>query len=616
MGALLLLYKYNYIRASLFLQTVQMPVFFFFTMCKFYYCFLLMLVFLCQCVNARINIYVNTQEDFNNISSNITAAINSGEKNIFVQISPNKQYIAKEKHVMLGWLNAPDVSVYIRGNGAVIIPEGKCYFDEECYTGVFSFDNSWMYGERDIPLWTYFDYAQGLVEIIDVNKKKCRLKTAKQQFSGVDSQNIFILIPEWCQTGIYKVDRIDDGFIYFTANDLKKSYNNGYVVNDDYNYGNKEIRYKLCNIDDKNILRIINRRIFIPEETRYVREGFIHNYITIQSSAFKKIDISDLEFRGNSYKDSQPSIFICDSKCNSIQIRNCKFIGMHGTVISIEMTSNVSVKNNLFKDCYYYGVYSDNCSENTSITNNNFESMGKRMQCSFCITCRGENYYVAKNVIKDYGYGGIGVGVWHGSPQSRPSKGVVEQNELFYSEKYLQDVLNNCIMDGGAIYVWTKNDGAIIRNNYIHDISGIKDNRGIFCDDGASNFLIYGNVIENIANSFCIDSRRVASVERTVGTSNINNKIYGNIVDGRIRFQGNEKENNGCVLGVNYILVKKGQLVPNSIYSNVHKDQKDIIIDYSKNKKGLVGMSRQDYQNLKKKTEWKSIKHYFMRKNR
>ena len=34
------------------------------------------------------------------------------------------------------------------------------------------------------------------------------------------------------------------------------------------------------------------------------------------------------------------------------------------------------------------------------------------------------------------------------------------------------------------------------------------DNRGIFCDDGASNISIYGNVILNTPNSYCIDLRQ------------------------------------------------------------------------------------------------------------
>ena len=96
-------------------------------------------------------------------------------------------------------------------------------------------------------------------------------------------------------------------------------------------------------------------------------------------------------------------------------------------------------------------------------------------------------------------------------------------------------------MDTGAIYVYTQNTSLEIRNNFIHDISGPYGNRGIFCDDGTVNTYIHDNRVERISNSYCIDLRRVQSVETRPDSKirrvNVGNRIEKNQVDGRIRFE-------------------------------------------------------------------------------
>jgi hypothetical protein len=97
------------------------------------------------------------------------------------------------------------------------------------------------------------------------------------------------------------------------------------------------------------------------------------------------------------------------------------------------------------------------------------------------------------------------------------------------------------LMDTGAIYVYTQNASLEIRNNYIHDISGPYDNRGIFCDDGTVNTVIEGNTVLRIANSYCIDLRRALSVETRsdshIRKVNVGNRLGKNRTDGKIRFE-------------------------------------------------------------------------------
>ena len=99
----------------------------------------------------------------------------------------------------------------------------------------------------------------------------------------------------------------------------------------------------------------------------------------------------------------------------------------------------------------------------------------------------------------------------------------------------------NLLMDTGAIYVNTQNASLEIRNNDIHDISGPYDNRGIFCDDGTVNTCIHDNKVVRIENSWCIDLRRVLSVETRADSKirrvNVGNRMERNQVDGKVRFE-------------------------------------------------------------------------------
>ena len=105
---------------------------------------------------------------------------------------------------------------------------------------------------------------------------------------------------------------------------------------------------------------------------------------------------------------------------------------------------------------------------------------------------------------------------------------------------YCTDGFSRYLMDSGAIYTWTINKDVTLSGNYIHDIGGYGDNRGIFCDDGTVNVTIVNNKVVRIRNSWCIDLRRVASVEKdprsAIRRSNVGNRMENNVVDGKVRF--------------------------------------------------------------------------------
>lgn len=565
-------------------------------------------------------IKVKSQKDFDELREKLTSTIKTGGKNISVTLSSGT-YAFNENHITLKGINAPETKIHIHGKGAILIPQGHEYHDGEDYQGIFTVKNSWMSGARDVETWSSVRYADGLIEILDVAEKRCRLKAKEALSTNTDFNNAYILIPHWYQSNVYKIDKIEGTDIYFTANNLEESSFGGYNVNDDYNYGKKGIRYKLCNIETgDDYLRIIDGKVHLPKGINTVWEGTTHRFLTIQNCRFASIDISGLQFQGNAYAESNPAVHVKNSKCKEIRIHKCGFYGMRGNVISITATPNVKIDNNKFEDCYYNGIKSNNESANTIVEKNRFKSMGKRMNNTFCVVCRGTDYHVVDNVFLNYGYGGVGVGVWYKSKMKQPCCGIIENNELSFEQDYLNTIDNYSIMDGGAIYLWTKNAHSVIRYNYIHGFSGMKSNRGIFCDDGAYNFEIYGNVIMGVANSRCIDSHHIAKVESAktpesgIDKANVNIIIRDNIVDGSIRFEGNEEVENGCVKGSNFILLANNGKMPKNVLSNITDDEDDIVLEFNGMKKGKIGISPFSYRKLKKTAAWKSIHEYVIKK--
>ena len=535
-------------------------------------------------VVCRTTIVVTDQAGFDSLQEKLTSTLKEGKKNIHVSLLPGT-YVAKEKHIILKDITAADTKIHIKGKGAILIPEGQEYHDGETYQGTFSVGNSWMNGNKDVETWSYIKYADGQVEVLDVEVKHCRIKSKDTFPAHTDFSNAYILIPHWYQSSVYKIDKIDGAYIYFTADDLKSSSYGGYNVNDDYNYGKKEIRYKLCNVEKgENNLCIIDGKVHLPSGVTSVWEGRTHNFLTIKNCKFSSVDIKGIQFLGNAFAESNPAIYIRNTESKKIRIHKCGFYGMRGSIISVSASPNVTIDNNHFEESYYYGIWSNNESANTVVEKNSFKSMGKRMHNTPCVGCLGTNYRVSDNVFLNFGYGGIRTGVWYKNKMKQLCTGVIENNDLTYSQDYIDNIDNYGIMDGGAIYLATKNARSIVRYNHIHDFSGIKDNRGIFCDDGASNIEVYGNTITGIANGMCIDSRRVTFVERSktpesgIDKANMNIVIRDNTVDGSIRFEANEDPDNGCVKGANYILPSKDGRTPKMVVKNVANQEDDVVL--------------------------------------
>lgn len=568
--------------------------------------------------SAGVTLYIKDQIEFNDISRSINMFAEKGECTIKVVIMPGI-YEFSEQHIMLKDINAPKICLKIIAKDNVrIIPYGKTYKKGDSYVGSFNINNSWINETRDISIWGGAKNIDGLIEVLDEKNKKCRFKSKNSLLHYFDVSKIWVLIPQWFSSKTYKVEKIEDDYIYFTASDLKKSYNNGWSVNDDYNYANKELRYRLCNAENTDCgLEIINDVVLPPRDCSLIHEGKVQNFLTIDNCSFKTVEIHNMHFIGNGARNNTALLFFRNCNNKKIVVKGCEFVGMRSGTILVSSSSNCIIKDNYFRDCYYYGVMSNNTSSKTSIVNNQFYMMGKGVQNSFCISCSGEKFLIKNNILNDFGYGGIAIGVWYGSEQKNPCQGLVENNLLIYSTPYIEGIKDYGLMDGGAIYLYTKNDGSVIRHNYISEYSGAGGNRGVFCDDGAYGFEIYGNVITNIGNGdLCIASRRDSSVEireqpsTGIERSNINILVRDNLLDGRILFEGNDDLDNGCIKGRNYVIKKDtSQIISNKI-TNIPIIQEDIYFVSNKYKNEKIIVSKQDYRTLRKSKEWSYLKHY------
>ena len=121
----------------------------------------------------------------------------------------------------------------------------------------------------------------------------------------------------------------------------------------------------------------------------------------------------------------------------------------------------------------------------------------------------------------------------------------------------------------------------IIRYNYIHDYTGAGDNRGVFCDDGANNLKIYGNVILNTPNCYSIDSR-MAKDKRDGIMNNANNFMANNVVDNGVRFQGYADVQRHVVKGANIVVKSGAKDAIKDKFDNLEHMEEDIVLNYNK----------------------------------
>ena len=572
----------------------------------------LALLLMPQLLLAQVKFVVKTQTEFEQLNSLINETLKRGEAKIEVIIRPGTYYY-KENHILLTGYNRPLSSLSIKAKRARIISYGKTYSNGDAFDGRFDENNAFITDNLTLlPIWSPVRWTEGLMEVVDENTKLCRIKCPGiKDTEEQECQYARIRIPHWFLMSSWSIKKIESGYIYFVAKDLQKLIGNGWYVNDDYYYGQlPNLRYSLSNIEaGDHFFSIVRGRVHLPKGVRNAHECTSKHFLTLKDCHLNKISIDGLRIIGSSWYMTYLMSF--DNVINnSLRIDNCDFSCITGDVVSFKETSNATVSRCSFKDCYRNCVVSDIGSINTVIKKCEFIRTGLAFENTSAVRCQGEDYHIVDNLFEDFGYSAISLGYGKTRSETQKVSGVTEYNTILYTEDYIEMYKDIMLMDGGAIYFRTQNDKAIIRYNYISGYDGMKDNRGIFCDAGAYNIEIYGNIITHIANSYCIDSRRVVSVEKdgsrgiNVNKTNINNKIYDNIVDGKIRFAAREGGDNNCELGANYFLLNKSEDMPRNEYFNLDTEGKEVKVVLKKNRGTKYYVSKSSYQTLKNSPSW------------
>lgn len=577
-------------------------------------------------VSAEV-IHVNTNNDLNNLGNTIANAIEDGEKDIDV-VFASKTFTYRENLINFSNKQWAGVNLRLTGNGATLQATGPILTNGASYKRTFQPNYTYIASNNSVlSPWGELRATDRLIEVVDEGQKLCRLHWSEaKDMPTSDCGNTWIHISQWYTSAVYKVVRIDSGWIYFTVSNL--SYNTArqsYNVNADYGYAKTMPRFRLCNSGSalstmtdsaggisSPAINVSNGIINLPDTVSSVRECQATHFLQIKNTTLSSLSIDGLTFAGNK-ESANYLITLASVLADSIAIRSCFFIGLGSGAICAQQTDNLAISNCSFRDCRRNGIYVEG-GTGARITQNSFKRMGLALLNSFCIRVSGTDFLISGNKISDFGYGGIAVGTWWATPKTFTVSGTVEQNTIFYSPEWLSNIMGHSLMDSGAIYLYTQMDNVRVRHNFIHDYTGAYDNRGIFCDDGAKNFTIEGNIILHTPNSFSIDARRTISIETNPRSHtdevNVNNTIAYNIIDGSIRFEG-RNNNANCTLGRNIFLRQRTDSAQTNVLAYLSTSTPFTVAAYQGLSNGLVRVPSTTLRLIRALPSWPYLRQFF-----
>lgn len=505
-------------------------------------------------------IKVSSQDDLKDLNSNVKKAIGKGEKNILVDLAPGVFYYEKLP-VYLHNIDAPEVSITIKGDNTIMVAGGKDY---PRGSKVKNPNRDHVYLDHDrnlVDLYGEVFQACGKVEVIDEKKKTCRVAVPEPitYVSGMKVQ-----ISEWFHSPVYEVTAYKDGFLNFIAHDLnydeaKKCYN----VHYDNRIGEMNPRMRI--VDPQRVTSCQNA----------IHECEVSQFLTLYKIKLKGFTITNLSFSGCA-KGKEAMCYFRNVDAGRIVISDCKFENLNYRIVKLKNTGNFVFDNNEVANCYYGAVFSDFDCPNTIITNNMFYRAEKSWTNVSCVACYGEDFLISNNQFEDIGYASISSGYHYNWGKEMVCRGVIENNEISFGDEYYSNPEKYTLMDGGAIYIGTLNKMVIVRYNCIHHYRGVRSNRAIYCDDGAMNVKIYGNVISGVTNAHSIFSWRAKSMNKKLPQSNDGIDVFYNVIWGNYLFD--ERPNSSCIHGKNLILFGKEEPIPSNTLNNFAYQEEDVIV--------------------------------------
>lgn len=513
-------------------------------------------------------IRITDQQSFDHILDSLKSAVDKGADNIVVTL-PERQLFYKNGLMDLSGLDRPELSVRIEGHNTILTGAGRDYavkersFDYPFHpTTKSSFLDDTL---EEISLYDGIRQADGKVEVLDAGKKTCRIKS---DIPDQDASDVYIQVTSWFRSYVCPVSRISDGYIYFTDWNLVMQ-NGEFSINQDYRFAGLFPRYRVFNLRDPSKPYVAGGK-FRNVDSRSVHECSAGQFLVMKDSKLNYLGISGISFIGTNASGSL--ITLTESSFGLFELVDCSFRHFHNLALSAAGSRNISIFGNSFSGFQSGCLTVSNTCENVLIDNNVFENVGLGLDQVNGVYCYCNNYCISNNTFRDFGYAAIRIGAWLRKPQTR-CFGIVENNEIYYTDSFYQEYWKHTLMDGGAIYLATYNDGSIVRYNYIHDYVGMKLNRGIFGDGGVCGVYIYGNVVRNVPNSYSIDCYRTAIADEYGSYPNDHNYIFNNVIYGPYKFQGRNGNVNAC-----YGNVLVGPAAGGSVVSNIKEMGEDTIV--------------------------------------
>lgn len=481
-------------------------------------------------------ILIDSQEDFDRLGSAIDSL---AEGSVHVRFEPGTYYYS-ECHLDFTEYDRPGLDLTLEGNGAVMIAEGKDFMlnavngYRAAYDKDFSVDDGFV-SLLKMQTEDFRDPVKQALSFplpVNLRKRLFRIRCYEEDLSERDAKDAYIILTQWYVGAVYKVREIRHGWLYFHA---YPTY--GTRMWEELRYGRCRPRYILYN----------GRSLTHPSVVGGMMENADREvFHRCEATSFLRMDgvrIGSFRMEGFHFLGNRASDYLLrfdDVKADSLVISRCRFEGVKSHVVGIFDTEHVRFRNNLMEHCYLRGFYSDFRSGDIEVTHNRFLDHGLMLSTAPAVYCQSRGFLISDNYFEDYSYCAIGLGTHYTESDQPYAEGIVENNEIFQTASFRRKPMRS-LVDSGAIYVWTQNRNVVIRRNYIHDISGHHGNRGILCDDGTTNVTVCNNLIIGIDNhSYCIDLRKRYDIGRKknslITRVNVGNKMWGNWVDGRVRF--------------------------------------------------------------------------------
>ena len=466
---------------------------------------------------------VTAQQDFDRLDERIDSVLASGEREVDVRFEPGI-YFFRESHIRLSDIEAPGLVLRLEGDGAALVgaDDGKEPMFENGFVDLERRESvDALTPVKTAGFWPVrVPFRKGLYML------RCK---GESDVSESDAAGMKIILSQWFVGAVYDVVRISRGWLYFRRVPYRTRIWS-------------ELRYGRC---------LPRYMLFAPRKAAGAYACAASTFLSMENCRLGNVTLQGLRFLGNGEGDRL--IRFSGVEADSVAIRECSFEAIRSRGILVEGTDHFRLMDNEFREGALNQVYVDKASDDARIEGNRFCRNGLLMTNDPVLDCKGSDFLVRNNYFEDFSYSSIGAGLHFTDTAGLVTSGVIEKNEICMTEPFRRAPMR-ALIDGGAIYVWTQNKDLVIRDNYVHDISGPHGNRGIFGDDGVVNLKIIDNTVLRIQDSYAIDVRKAYRVGRRKNSAirkvNVGIVVRGNTYDGRVRLHA-RKDDPGSYIGDN-----------------------------------------------------------------